>query len=129
MSGFRVRYFIIRYPAASEKKFADLDKDGRFIGTIPVHEWLAEYHWSRISEDFVLLLGEYSYQWQQALLDHVDVEMLPSVSSLRKLGTFLKKPGFWAALKTNLGVDDNATMDDILDRIEEKHGPIFGPIR
>jgi hypothetical protein len=126
---YKQRLMIINYPVSSEKKFADLDADGRFVNTIPIHEWLGSYYWSRINADYVLLLGEFPFEFQRAITEHPAVEVMPSILSRKKLGATLKKTNFWAALKANLGVDDNAVMDDLLDLIEEKHGPIFAPLR
>lgn len=129
MSAYRQRYMIVRYPIASEKKLGNLSSNGRFVNAVPIHELLTAYYWSRIDANLVLLLGEYPYHFQQAILNRSDVEVLPSITSTKKLGSVVKKKDFWRALKANLRVDDSSTMDDILDIMEAKHGPMFGPIK
>ena len=123
----RQRYMIVEYSLATEKALG-LDAQGFLVNHMHLHELLATYHWSRLDNDHVIVLGNYSISKQKELDNHPAVTILPHLASTKHLHKVSKKPAHWLALKSSLSLDDPSTMSDVVDVLHTIHGPIYAPL-
>ena len=120
------RYMVVDH-ARSESSLTR--EDGVLKGQIAIHSLLTNYHWARITEDHVLLIGSFSIANTTKLRNHAKVSVLPHANSQRNLKSHLsgRRPDHYQALVSKLGIDDTCFMAHLLDKLENALGPVFAP--
>lgn len=116
----RQRYMIFEHPKSVATNSTYL----------AIHGLLANYHWARLDDTHVLVIGSYSVN-RQKHLDAVDkLSILPHLASAKAIHNTVKKITHWHSLKNALGLEDTShTMTDVVDEIEASYGVVFGPLR
>jgi hypothetical protein len=92
---------------------------------------LTSYHWIRISDEHVLVIGGILAQYYYKMQDNPHVSVLPTTNSGKTVASYLQsknKQGHIDSLR-ELGLEDSFTMIDFLEYLEDsqKAGPAFLP--
>ena len=106
--------------------------EGKIIGKQPIHDLVSNYHWFRLDVNHIFMVAEYPMSSHAPLHAHALASMLPHVSSakpiqahLQKTALGVNKDNHWQALQTYLGLADEHTIEDVIDIVVSKHGPLF----
>jgi hypothetical protein len=121
----RQRYIVVEHPRETETLHL-IDK--RLGGVLPVHTLLTQYHWARLDDIHVVVIGGYGLPASNKLSAHPSVTVLPSLNSTRTIHAHCVKCGKLAhfnALAPQLGLTQTSTMGDFVDSIAERYGPVF----
>jgi len=120
----KIRYMVVEHPRENEK----LQIDGHKItGQVPIHDMLSEYHWARLNDNYVILMGNYSVGHHANLASHSKVSILPPENSVKKILAHPMQDVHKDALRMALSLDDEHTMEDVLVKLELLYGAVFAP--
>lgn len=123
------RYMIVEHKRDEADLYA---VGGKVYGRISIHTLLRSYHWHRIDDTHVILLGSYSSRHHNTLATHPRVTLMPHLSSSKQLKKHFDQKGklhHYHALSKVFAMGENAAMGDFLDHVEEHLGPVFQPRR
>lgn len=107
------------------------DHDGAFekgfyFGVPHIHGMLGNYHYARVDDKHILLIGTYSLQHHNTLHNMDTVSVLPMLSSVKAVKTHGQVKGHhWRALCDGMSLADDSIMEDVLYRAEILYGPVF----
>jgi hypothetical protein len=76
------RYMIVEHPKSQE---ALCIEEGCLKGQLPIHKHLQNYHWTRLDDTHVLVLGNYSVQHHDTLHNHDKCTVLQHTGSARTI--------------------------------------------
>lgn len=115
---------------AHHESVAHCIENGKVLGRVPVHNLMSNYYWTRLDAEHILLMGSHPLSSHNALNEHPDVVVLPFLHHRKTLKEHYKhkdKMGHHAALSKNLSLDEDATMQELVDAAIAKHGAVFAP--
>lgn len=104
--------------------------DNRIEGHVPIHYLLSNYYWTRLDADHVILVGSHSLSVHKELHEHSKVVVLPYLHHRKTIREHYQQKDKMAhhnALATNLELNDDDTMQELIDAVVVKHGHVFAP--
>lgn len=123
------RYAIVTHHVKDQELRID---EGRIIGQQPGHDLMRSYHWFRLDDEHIMVSADYHLSRHAALHAHEKISMLAHTGSNKPVHEHIHnkikhehKGKHWHALKKHLDLDETHTMEDMIDKIVEKHGPMF----
>jgi hypothetical protein len=121
---------IVKYAASVAEKLGT-DENGKFVNNLPIHDLLGSYHWARLDDDYVFVIGSFSVENTLAIADREDTLMLPYNASGKRLlryGSDSNRQLQIASLAARFNLTDQDTMSDLLDQVST-FGVVFMPSR
>lgn len=119
------------YMTVEHHESTNLELVGNSIqGQVPIHHLLSNYYWTRLDAEHILLVGSHSLSVHKDLHEHPKVVMLPYLHHRKTIHDHYHqkdKMKHHEALSKNLGLDHDATMQEVVDAAISKHGHIFTP--
>lgn len=118
----KLRYMVVEHSRDEEELYIE---NGEVVGQVPIHHLLGAYHWTRLDDQHVLLMGSYSISHHATLANHEKVSVLPVMHSSKYIQNHEMKEQHKQALRAALRLDDDHTMEHVIEKLETHHSPIF----
>lgn len=114
--------------------------DGQWTNKMPGHDFVSNYHWSRIDAEHVIANARYNIARHKQLHSHPNITVLPSMYNSntsvmdhinKQHKVFLAQKHFpkdkhKAVIQKLLGKSDG-TYGELMEIIEDRFGPLFSP--